>query len=155
MDENEKNANLVEEAVSQLGQKFNCAQAICSTFGPTLGLPRSTALAMSCALGAGVAYESEVCGAVSGALLMIGLKFGGALESDLKEKAEVMNRAKDFVARFKSANGSIVCRQLLGSDLRTAEGLKCARDEGLFLKMCPGLVRSSAATLAEILQHEK
>ena len=94
----------------------------------------------------------ETCGAVTGAFMVVGLKHGmtksGADEAREKTDAVV----HEFVVRFKSRNGTIVCRELLGCDISTPEGLKTAERERHFKKLCPGFVQDAAEILEEILK---
>jgi len=140
-----------DRAVACFGGGFNCTQAVLSTFAPELGLNDQTALRVAGAFGAGVARRGEMCGAVSGALMVIGLKTSSTTPGDDESKEACYNLAGEFVRRFAARNGSSVCRELLGCNLSTPEGYAHAVEKGLFHRICPGLVRESADILDEIL----
>jgi C_GCAxxG_C_C family probable redox protein len=93
----------------------------------------------------------ETCGAVTGAFMVIGLKYGKARDEDDGARDRTYELVGEFVARFKDRHGSIVCRELLGCDLSNPEGLTTAREKGLFETLCPHLVRDAAEILEEIL----
>jgi len=141
----------VEAAVGSFREGFNCSQAILSTYGGELGLEREFALKAAAAFGGGMGGLGEVCGAVTGAIVVIGLKYGYTESKDKETKAKTYARVRDFAGRFRSQHGAICCRDLLGCDLTTAEGMATARDKGLFTELCPRLVRTAAEILEDVL----
>jgi C_GCAxxG_C_C family probable redox protein len=94
----------------------------------------------------------EVCGAVTGAFMVIGLKHGKSrLEDDnneTREKAYAL--VHEFADRFRACNGSILCRELLGCDISTPEGRAQAREKGLFNDLCPKLVGDAVEILEQM-----
>lgn len=141
----------VEKAVGCFQEGFNCSQAILSTYGGEQGLERETALRAAAALGGGMGGLGEVCGAVSGAMLVIGLKHGYTMPRDRETKEKTYALVRDFAGRFRQRNGSLLCRDLLGCDLTTAEGMAMARQKRLFIERCPGFVREAAEILEDVL----
>ncbi len=122
-----------------------------STYGERFGLDRETALKVAGAFGGGMARMGETCGAVTGAFMVIGLKHGKTMAGDdgAREKTyEIVNR---FVGKFKARNKSIVCRELLGHDLSTTEGIKAVAEKNLFMTLCPRFVQTSVEILEGIL----
>ena len=118
--------NKVESAVACFKEGFSCAQAMVSTYGTEFGLDRETALKVSGAFGGGMGRMGETCGLVTGAAIAIGLKYGQTRVEDEETKEKAYSLVKEFVAKFKSRNGSIICRELLDCDISTPEGLKLA-----------------------------
>jgi len=141
----------IEESVGRFREGYNCSQAILSTYGGELGLERETALKAAAALGGGMGALGEVCGAVTGAMLVIGLKHGYTMPKDKETKEKTYARVRDFAGRFRQRNGSLLCRDLLGCDLTTAEGVAMAREKRLFTERCPGFVREAAEILEDVL----
>jgi C_GCAxxG_C_C family probable redox protein len=141
----------VEAAVACFREGFSCSQAILATYGDDFGLPRETALRAAAALGAGMGRLGEVCGAVAGALIVIGLKHGHTEATDKETKEKNYALVRDFSDRFRSRNGALCCRELLGCDLTTAEGVEEARQKGLFAERCPCFVRDAAEILEDVL----
>ncbi len=141
----------VEAAVGSFQEGFNCSQAILSTYGGEFGLEQETALKAAAVLGGGMGGLGEVCGAVTGALVVIGLKYGYTEAKDKETKAKTYARVRDFAGRFRSRHGALCCRELLGCDLTTAEGMAMARQKGLFTELCPRLVRAAAEILEDVL----
>ena len=141
----------VESAVACFREGFNCSQAILSTYGDDFGLSRETALRAAAAFGAGMGRLGEVCGAVAGALIVIGLKHGHTEATDKETKEKNYALVRDFADRFRSRNGALCCRELLGCDLTTAEGMETAKQKGLFTELCPRFVRDAAEILEDVL----
>jgi len=139
-----------DTAASRFGEGFNCAQSVLSAYAEQLGLDTDTALKLAASYGAGIARMAETCGAVTGALMVVGLKHGFTTAADAEGRESVYRKAREFTARFTERNGSLVCRELLGCDISTLEGMQQARDQQLFRTTCPRLVRDAAEILGEM-----
>ena len=144
-------SNKIEAAVGCFREGFNCSQAILSTYGSELGLERETALKAAAAFGGGMGGLGEVCGAVTGAMIVIGLRYGYTMPKDKETKEKIYARVREFAGRFRARNSSILCRELLGCDLTTDEGKAMARQKHLFTERCPGFVREAAEILEDVL----
>jgi len=116
-----------------------------------LGLDRELALRVAGAFGGGMARMGETCGAVTGALMVIGLKYGMTQAKDEQARDKTYKLAQELATRFKERHGSMVCRELLGYDLGNPEGRKAAYDKGLFTTLCPELVRDAIEILEQML----
>ncbi len=106
-----------EEAIALFQRGFNCAQAVLSVFASDFGLDRYMARRISHGFGAGIARTDDTCGALSAAIMAIGLRYGGvkADESAAKEKTYAM--VAEFLKEFKVHHGSLACTDLLGYNL--------------------------------------
>jgi C_GCAxxG_C_C family probable redox protein len=140
-----------EKAVSCF-KNFNCAQSVIATCGPEMGMDRESALRVAGGFGGGMGRLGEVCGAVTGAFMVIGLKHAKIQpeddENETKERAYTL--VYEFADRFRACNGAILCRELLGCDISTPEGQAQAREKGLFDDLCPRLVQSAVEILEEM-----
>jgi C_GCAxxG_C_C family probable redox protein len=143
--------NKVERAVSCFNDGFSCSQAVLSTYGEQFGLDRETALKVAGAFGGGMGHMGETCGAVTGALMVIGLKYGQTRVDDKEPKKKTYRLVKEFAEQFKVRNGSINCTELLGCDLSTPEGMQRAKERGLFTTVCPKFVQDAAEILEELI----
>jgi len=144
--------NKSEEAVSLMAAGGNCAQAVLSVFCQELGLEKGKALKIASGFGAGLAREQEVCGAVTGGVMAIGLKHGQERESDKEAKETTYRLTCELMARFTFEFGSCLCRELLmGIDLKTAAGQKRYSEDGLSEKVCRPCVRGTVRILESIL----
>jgi len=142
-----------EVAVEKFLSGYNCAQAVLYAYGPDLGLDRETALKVATGLGAGMARQGEVCGALTGGILALGLKYGRGDQQDRSATEQTYRKTQELMAQFEQRHGSCLCRVLLGGcDLRTAEGQQYFRDHDLLRKTCVGCVRTVAEVLAEVME---
>lgn len=132
---------------------YNCAQAVLCAYEDMTGLNRETAIRISSSFGGGVARMREVCGAVSGAAMVLGLLRGSGDPTDHAAKTAYYHLVQEFAARFSDANGSIICRELLdGSASPGSDPEK--RDDSYYKKRpCPMLVEQAALILDELLNE--
>ena len=140
-----------ETAVDIFNKKFNCAQAVLASHSAEYGLDTETAKKIAGAFGGGMANNGEVCGAVSGALMLIGLKHGKYKEDDFVSKEKTIKITNSYIDKFKKEFGSILCRELLKYDLSIEEEASKARESGIFKTLCPVLVKRSVELVEETL----
>ena len=105
--------NHVERAVDLFVEGYNCAQAVAAAFGDLTGLDEKTAAKMASCFGGGMGRMREVCGAVSGMLLVAGLLYGYDDPKATTEKRELYAQVQAMAGQFRQELGSIVCRDLL------------------------------------------
>lgn len=148
----QENPGAVDQAVACFKEGLNCTQALLTVYGPQFGIDREIALKIAGTFGSGMGM-GETCGAVTGALMVIGLKHTKATGLRFLSKEATYDLAGEFITRFKERNGSVVCRELLQCDVSTREGLREAQKEKHFKKRCPKYVRDAAEILEEILKE--
>lgn len=141
------------ETAKQLFESgYNCAQAVLCAFEDVTGLERGTSLRLASSFGGGLGRMREVCGAVSGAAMVLGLVCGSADPTDHAAKTAHYHRVQEFARRFRERNGSIICRELLAGvgspgaepEQRTAEYYK--------KRPCAELVAQAAGILDEMIR---
>ena len=132
-------------------KRFTCSAAVFSAFSGELGLDPDTAKKIGCGFGAGISKTGNICGAVSGAVMVIGLKYGKTEAGDEAATEKTRALVRQFIGVFTEKNGSVNCTALLGYDLSDPEEYVAARESGLFLTKCPTLVRDAADILEKIL----
>lgn len=142
----------IEKSQELFANKFHCSQAVLASFAEELGLTEKQALKLGACFGGGMC-KGEVCGACTGALMVLGLKFGQCEVDDLDSKTKTNNITIKFLETFKKENGSYMCKDLLGCDLATSDGQLYAREHNLFTGFCPKMV-TSATEIAEKLLLE-
>ena len=138
----------IETAVARFEEGCSCAQAIFSTYVEALGIDRQTAMKLSAGFGGGMGRMARTCGAVTGAFMVLGLKYGGE-DKDSRERAYQMVR--QFASRFEARHGSLLCKDLMGCDISTPEGMQAVKERGLRAGICTGLVREAAEILETML----
>ena len=140
----------VDVAVSRFSEGFSCSQSVLAAFAPELGVDANAALRVSAAFGGGMGRLGHTCGAVTGALMALGLKYGASVaDPEAKERAYALTR--EFIAKFEARQGATACADLLGVNIGTPEGLAAARETNLFKTVCPVLVASAAAIVGQMI----
>ena len=144
--------NRSETAAEMVAGGWNCAQSVLGVFCSDLGLDRETAMKLASGFGAGMGKRQEVCGAVSGAVMAVGMKHGQAREDDKAAKEAAYRLSRELMDRFQAEFGSCLCRELLpGLDLATEAGHERYKAEGWSEKICRPCVRFAVGILEEIL----
>lgn len=141
--------NYPEIAVARFRQDFNCAQSVLVAFASGYGLTDEMALKISASFGGGMARSGKTCGAVTGGLMALGLKYGYTVPEG---RDAMYGIALEFMHRFEKLHGSLSCRDLLGFDVSTPENREKARQAGVFQNICPGLVHDAAEIVQAMLK---
>jgi C_GCAxxG_C_C family probable redox protein len=140
----------VELAVDLFRQGCACSQAILGAYGPRYGLKENDALRLAAGFAAGM-RRAETCGAVTGAMMVLGLACCRGSGRTLEERRGVYDAVTSFAQQFRQEQGFLACRELLGCDITTPEGARTAEEGRLFQTKCVELVRSAATLLEEML----
>lgn len=140
-----------DAAVAKFSEGYNCAQAVLYSFAEDLGLDRDVSLQAANAFGGGMGRKQEVCGAVTGALMALGMRYGRR-DGEGKEKQEVVySKTRELMDAFAAARGSVLCRDLLrGCNLLTPEGQAEFKAKNL-IEECRLCVRASCGILERLL----
>jgi len=141
------------KAAEVMGSGYNCAQAVSTTYGVKYGVPEETISRIASAFGGGISRTNNICGAVSGAVMVLGLKYGGRNpgEKEAKDKASAI--AAEFIREFKRRYGEVSCTGLLGYNLGIQEEREKAVANNEFTK-CRDIVRNAGELLEEFLARE-
>lgn len=142
----------IDKANDLFSRKFHCSQAVFLAFAEELGLTEEQALKIGACFVSGM-RKGEVCGACTGALMALGLKYGQAVEYDMDSRKKTNEVTDRFMAEFTEENGSYMCKELLGCDLSTQEGIEMALEKKLFTEFCPKMVESATRIAEEILKR--
>jgi C_GCAxxG_C_C family probable redox protein len=143
-----------KQSSEYFAEGFNCAQSVLAAHAGQFSLEPETALKISAAFGAGMGRQGEVCGAVTGALMALGLKSGAISADDKESKERTYNLTHKFLEEFAKKNGSFICRELLGHQLDNPEERKKAQESGVFSTVCPKLVEEASEMLDQMLADE-
>ena len=131
---------------------FGCAQAVFASLCEEFGVDRVTALRTAAGFGSGIGRCAETCGAVTGAVMLIGLKYGKFLPLDTTHDNVVCYElVQTYVKKFIDEFGTCKCRDLLGADPSTEEGRKYIEDNNLSDLKCDVFIRKGAEIIAEML----
>lgn len=144
--------NHVDKAENYFNSNFNCSQSVFAAFATEMGLDEETALKVATQFGGG-ARKGEMCGAVAGALMVLGLKYGHCHAEDNAEKGRAYGIAEDFMNRFIAAQGTVVCRELLGYDVSNPKNMEKIRELNLFQAICPKMIRCATEIVEQMLEN--
>ncbi len=144
--------NKRDRAMEYFAAKMHCSQAVLAAFSEECGISEEQAFRLGSCFGSGM-RKGEVCGACTGALMVLGLLYGQKHIGDPQER-EISNRINDMMmSQFEKNNGSYICNDLLGYDISTPEGAQKARGKGLFTEFCPKMVASAIDILEGIIEE--
>ncbi|MBU1001759.1 MAG: C-GCAxxG-C-C family protein [Proteobacteria bacterium] len=130
---------------------YSCSEAVASIFAAHLGLPEEPLRRAACGFGGGIGGLGRTCGAVTGAIMAIGMALAPDNPTNSKARKPVKEAVTQFMSEFEKRHGSSNCKQLLGCDLSTPEGYAQARSQKLFKTICPGFVHTAGELLEQLL----
>ena len=143
-----------EQAVEYMKNGYNCAQSIVKAFAADAGVTNENELIQIAApFGGGIGRNGFVCGALTGAAMIIGKIYGNKEPSDLEGREKAYNITNQLLDEFKNEHGSILCKELISIDMRNADELAKARETGVFQNQCPVFVMTAGKLLDKILTH--
>ncbi len=135
---------------------YNCAQSVFCAFAEDLGLDFETALKLSSSFGGGMGRLREVCGAVSAMFMIAGLKYGYITPNNDEIKGEHYARIQELAKRFTEKHGTIICRELLGLDVKHDSPIPAQRTEQYYKdRPCEGIIRDAARITAEYISSKE
>lgn len=130
---------------------YNCAQSVLWSFAEDLRLHPETALKIACGFGAGMARRQEVCGAVTGGIMVLGLRHGRGQMEDRTATEATYTQTQELIRRFEARHGTCNCRQPLeGCDLATEEGRRIFKERDLLNRTCKACVRAVVTILDDM-----
>jgi C_GCAxxG_C_C family probable redox protein len=141
---------IVREAVSRFREGFNCAESVVVTFAKYQKIRSNVIPKIASGFGGGIGRSGSVCGALSGAIMSIGMKYGRNIADDTKAYDKCVGKSRDCYVRFKKEFGSIFCNELTECDFTTEEGREKWRDLGLREKKCVKYIEGSMRILLSL-----
>ena len=146
-----------DKAVALFTEKgFNCAQSVSAAFADETGLSEETLLTLSSAFGGGFGRMREVCGAACGMTIILGALCGYSDTQNPDAKIKLYECERELIDKFKKANGSFICREILGAGKAEVGGTPSERTPAFYHERpCINCVRSAAEILDEFLEKTK
>ncbi len=148
----------VEQAMANFAAGYNCCQAVLLAFSDFTGLETELASTIAAPLGGGMGRLREVCGAVSGMFLVSGFLTDGASDIANREaKKQCYATVQGLASEFRASNGSIICRELLSSDVVSDKSSVPAERTAEYYKKrpCKELVGDAARIVAEYINNRE
>jgi len=99
--------------------------------------------------------KGEVCGACTGALMVLGSLYGQYDKSDTNSRLVANDVNDKMMERFATMCGSYLCNDLLKCDISTEEGVEYAIDNNLFTEFCPNMVANAVEILEQIIEEQE
>ena len=141
---------VTEEEVDRLFKEgFDCSQIVLAAVSEKLGMTREQAYAVASCFGIGMA-QGGTCGAATGGMMAIGLRYGNTVPGDFSTKAVVFEKRDEFIRRFEEMNGKIACPDLLGRRVDTLDEMITLSPTGIF-KDCRRYCVNAVRILEEML----
>jgi C_GCAxxG_C_C family probable redox protein len=148
----------LDELLKPFRKDCNCAQTVLLAFREDMGLTEEEVMGLGLGFGGGIARTGQLCGAVSGGVMALGMVCSRAMEDPADAKELTIRVVTQFMEDFREAFGTLYCNQLLdGIDLRTQEGRALVKQENLHEKVCEPAVAvaiRSAGQLVNIVNSE-
>lgn len=126
---------------------YNCSQSIFAAYADDLDLGEDEALKIAAGFSMGIG-EGEVCGAVIGAIMVLGLKYG-----DMSSEIPLEDKINEFKMKFKNKYKTILCRELLGHNISIEDDYQKIMEKDLLNKLCPKIVDTAVSILQEIYEE--
>ena len=140
-----------EDAVALFQQGFNCTQSILSVFAPDFGLDQDMARRISQGFGAGMGRTDNICGSLSAAIMVIGLRYGGIRPDDTAAKEKTYAVVREFLQEFKTLHGSVACTDLLGYNLSDPKQFADAKTHHVAMERCPVFIRAAVELVEKVV----
>ncbi|MEZ5072587.1 MAG: C-GCAxxG-C-C family protein [Bacteroidales bacterium] len=134
-----------EQAREYFLSGYNCAQSVILSFADDMKFSKELTQKISAGFGGGMGKTQETCGAVTGAIMVLGLRMGEKVNNndELKNKtyAKVQDLTRTFTREFKSTR----CRDIVGVDLNSKEGERKFKEEHMMENLCARCVERAVA----------
>ncbi len=141
-----------EIAINNFHAGYNCAQAVAIAFADEIGMDEDTVAKLTSGYGGGVGRLREVCGAVTGMVFVLNAIAGFTKPETDDDKKEHYARIQTLAKEFETKNGSIVCRNLLGLNIKHDDATPAPRTDSYYKKRpCDMLVGDAAGILENYL----
>ena len=128
---------------------LNCSQAILTAFSESFGMDPETAKMLGRPLGGGISHLALTCGYLTGAVLVLAQAMNN--KDERQARKETFKAVQELFSRFKERHGATMCKELLGADMTTEEGIKKILEEKLVAKHCYGYGRDVAEILEDLI----
>ena len=143
---------LCEKAAKRFLEGYNCAQSVLLTIfehwnGENEFIPK-----IATAFGGGIGHLGSLCGALTGGVIAIGIRYG-TNEPKLEKRLKAYQLAQEFYKRFEKENGSVFCREIIGYDLSVPEESEKALNSKVFDEKCVFIVKNAVKNLLEFVNE--
>lgn len=138
------------EILRQFQGHIHCSQIVLSQWAEELGFDRDDCLRMAAPFGGGC-FRGDTCGAVAGAMIAIGMRYGHCETGDVDGDEAMKEKVAEFQSRFMEKYGALACRELTGFDFSKEGEFEKAIESGVIFGKCPDIVNCALEVLEEIM----
>lgn len=143
-----------EQAIAIFSNGYNCSQSVFSVFASDFGMSRDLSLRLTGPMGAGIARRQEACGAVTGAILALGLKYGKGENGTDDDKKRAFEKANQLMLLFEAQCGSTNCLHLLdGNCMNTEDGAAKIAAADMFNTRCTNYVQTAVELVEQLMEE--
>jgi len=139
-----------EQAKDLFLSGYNCSQSVLLSFADDLKFSKELAQKMAAGFGGGMGKQQETCGALTGAIMVLGILKGEQVNNNDELKAEAYGSVKRLTGEFKAIYNTTSCRELIGCDLNTVEGAAKFKEERIMENICANCVKKAVEIVEEI-----
>ncbi len=139
-----------EEIQAGFMDGIHCSMQVVREWAEDVGLDEKNAMRIAAPFGGGCC-AGEVCGCVTGALIVIGARYGHCQPKDFQANAAMQAKTREFLEKFRERHGTLLCRELMGHDLSKPEEIQKAFEDGSIMERCPDYVNTALEILDEIM----
>ncbi|BAK46448.1 hypothetical protein CXIVA_04810 [Clostridium sp. SY8519] len=139
-----------KEILELFSQSIHCSQIVVREWADDLGLDEEIMMRMAAPFGGG-AFSGNMCGAVCGALMLLGAEYGHFEPGDTEGNENMIAKIGEFKQRFTEANGSLICQEIIGYNLGVPGESERAFASGVIAKKCPNCVNTALEILDDML----
>ena len=141
----------VAEALDLFKSGYHCSQAVLAVFAEEYGLQDESALKIASPFGGGLAGFGRTCGAITGAMMVVGLKYGNAKSTDREAAALCREKTRVLIEKFEKTHGTSMCNELVGFDRSTMKVAELMEKLPHFYMVCPKFLETVITYLEEEL----
>ena len=146
-----KEGDRTARAMDYFRSGYSCSQSVFTPWAVDEGMDEETALRVSSSFGGGMGRMAMTCGAASGAMMALGLRFGRVRPEDRASRDLNYDKAREFAGRFREEAGGLDCSRILGVDLSTTEGYDAVSENEEYFERCLGFVRLASTILEDLM----
>jgi len=139
-----------EKALSYFDSEYNCAQSVFKSLLEHKGLHIDDATYLASGFGGGISFSGQQCGAISGAMMAIGLFVARNIRDVKKHKSVTHDLSAQLMKKFRAEFGHIRCDDLTGIDMSNKDAFTKAYDSGVFKETCPKFVAGAVRIVLEM-----
>lgn len=104
----------IEKSKQLFTEGYNCAQAVVGAYSDLFGFEPEMAMISLEGFGGGMGRMRLICGAVSGMVALVGMKYSKGIAKDIQTRTKIYEKVREMIGEFTKRKGTIVCSELLG-----------------------------------------